>query len=382
MNNQKIIYFDNASKTSPCLEAVNKHHEITISNYANPSSIHALGRRSARLLDQSKEEVLSLFKLNNHQVIYLSSASEANNLAIKGYALRYKNRGNHLITSSYEHPSVLESFKQLENEFGFEVTYLTPNSNGVIEVDKVKEALRKDTILVSIMAVNNEIGSVNPIEEIANILKDYPKIAFHVDACQEVGKLEKEMNFKDVDFISISAHKTYGVIGTAALIKKKNIEVLSLISGGGQEYNFRSSTNDLAGSISFLEALKFSFKNRIEHYQKVRVLYECLKAYILEKNDTYALNSIQDINPYIINFSTKNKKSSVVVEALSNLGIMVSSISACHSSKEKGSHVLKAMGKGDEIANNTIRVSFSYLNTLEEVDALTKALDDIIGAIR
>lgn len=379
MNN---IYFDNAAKTIPYKEVIDKYNEILTSHFANPSSIHILGRKADRLLEQSKEELLSLLKLNNHQVIYLSSATEANNLAIKGYALRYKNRGKHIITTLYEHPSVLESFKQLEKEFGFEVTYISPNEEGVITPEKVKEALRKDTILVSVMAVNNEIGSVNPITDIAKILKDFPKIAFHVDACQALGKLEKEIDYKDVDFISISAHKIYGIIGTAALIKKKNIEVLPLLSGGGQEYNFRSSTSDVAGAVAFVEAIKITFKNRQNHYLKVRALYDKLKNYILEKHDIYALNSIQYANPYILNFSTINKKSSVVVEALSNLGIMVSSISACHSSKEKGSYVVKSLNKSDEISNNTIRVSFSYLNTLEEVDTLIENLDKIIGAIR
>ena len=167
MNNQKIIYFDNASKTSPCLEAVNKHHEITISNYANPSSIHALGRRNARLLDQSKEEILSLFKLNNHQVIYLSSASEANNLAIKGYALRYKNRGNHLITSSYEHPSVLESFKQLENEFGFKLQDNPHINDNYYEIYPIEE----DEMILYIHPRNNLVCAayVENIQELPQV---------------------------------------------------------------------------------------------------------------------------------------------------------------------------------------------------------------------
>ena len=380
-NNLDIIYFDNASKTIPYPEVVDKYNEL-LANYANPSSIHLLGRRNARLLDQSKEELLSLLKLNNHQVIYLSSATEANNLAIKGFALKYKNRGKHIITTSYEHASVLESFEQLKNEFGFEVTYVNPDDSGVVSVDKIKEAIRNDTILVSVMAVNNEIGSVNPIEDIAKLLKQYPKIAFHVDACQAIGKLEKEINYSDVDMFSVSSHKLHGIIGSAALIKKKGLELLPLLSGGGQEYNYRSSTVDLAGSLAMVEAIKISFKNRKNHFEKVKELHDKLEAYINEKPNIYALNSTQNVNPYIVNFSTINKKSSVVVEALSNLGIMVSSISACHSSKEKGSHVVKAIGKSDNLANNTIRVSFSYLNTSEEVDKLIASLDNIIGAIR
>ena len=350
---EEFIYLDNASKTIPYPEVVEKHKEITTSYFANPSSIHVLGNRANRLLDITREEILSLLKLNNHQVLFTSSATESNNLAIKGFVLKYKNRGKHLITSSYEHPSVLEAFKQLEDEFGFEVTYLNPNVDGIITLEEVEHAIRKDTILVSLMAVNNEIGAINPIEEIAELLLKYPKLVFHVDACQAVGKLEKEINYKNVDLITLSSHKIHGVIGTGVLLKKKNLELLPLFSGGGQEYNLRSGTNDLAGAIAFIEALKISLKEEKEHFGHVKELSNVLIDYLNNHQDLYELNLPKEINPYIINFSTKTKKSSVVVEALSNYGIMVSSTSACHSSKQKGSYVVKSLGKSDNIFNNT-----------------------------
>ena len=378
----KIIYLDNASKTIPYNEVVEKYNEVTTSYFANPASIHTLGNRANRLLEKTKEEMLSLFKLNNHQVIFTSSATESNNLAIKGYALKYQNRGKHLIVSSYEHPSVLEAVKQLEDNFGFEISYIEPDSSGVISVQKVEESIRKDTILVSIMAVNNEIGSINPIEEIANLLAKYPKIVFHVDACQAVGKMKQEINYKNVDMFTISAHKVGGIIGTAALIKKKNLELLPLLSGGGQEYGLRSSTVNLAGSVAFLESLKISLKKDKEHYDAVSILANHFLDGLKEMEDYFELNTPSEINPYIINFSSKNKKSSVIVEALGNAGIMVSSTSACHSSKQKGSYVVKAIGKSDNIANNTIRVSFAYTNTIEEVDALLLNLKKIVGEIR
>lgn len=379
---EEFIYLDNASKTIPYPEVVEKYKEITTSYFANPSSIHVLGNRANRLLDITREEILSLLKLNNHQVLFTSSATESNNLAIKGFALKYKNRGKHLITSSYEHPSVLEAFKQLEDEFGFEVTYLNPNVDGIITLEEVEHAIRKDTILVSLMAVNNEIGAINPIEEIAELLLKYPKLVFHVDACQAVGKLEKEINYKNVDLITLSSHKIHGVIGTGVLLKKKNLELLPLFSGGGQEYNLRSGTNDLAGAIAFIEALKISLKEEKEHFGHVKELSNVLIDYLNNHQDLYELNLPKEINPYIINFSTKTKKSSVVVEALSNYGIMVSSTSACHSSKQKGSYVVKSLGKSDNIFNNTVRVSFSYLNKKEDVELLIKCLDKIIGEIR
>ena len=378
----KIIYLDNASKTIPYPEVVEKYNEISSTYFANPSSIHALGARANRELELGKEEILKLFKLANHRVIYVSSATEANNLAIKGAALKYKNRGKHIITSAYEHPSVLEAFRQLADEFGFDVTCLLPDNNGVITAESVKKVLRDDTILVSIMAVNNEIGAINPIEDIAKLLKGYPKVLFHVDAAQEVGKNINPINYQDVDMITISAHKTHGLIGVGALLIKKNIELLPLLSGGGQEYGLRSGTNDLALASAFVAALKISFRDYKKHYEIVKECADILLEYLNAHKDLFELNSPSPINPYIINFSTLTKKGSVVVEALSNNGIMVSSISACHSSKEKGSHVVKALGKSEKIAGNTIRVSLSYLNNKEDMETFIKTLDSIIGAIR
>ena len=378
----KIIYLDNASKTIPYPEVVEKYNEISATYFANPSSIHALGARANRELELGKEEILKLFKLPNHRVIYVSNATEANNLAIKGTALKYKNRGKHIITTAYEHPSVLEAFRQLADEFGFDVTCLLPNSDGVITSESVKKVLRDDTILVSVMAVNNEIGSINPIEDIAKLLKGYPKVLFHVDAAQEVGKNINPINYQDVDMITISSHKTHGLIGVGALLIKKNIELLPLLSGGGQEYGLRSGTNDLALASAFVTALKISFRDYKKHYETVKDCADILLEYLNAHKDLFELNSPSPINPYIINFSTLTKKGSVVVEALSNNGIMVSSISACHSSKEKGSHVAKALGKGEKIAGNTIRVSLSYLNNKEDMETFIKTLDNIIGAIR
>lgn len=378
----KIIYLDNASKTIPYPEVVERFNEVSATYFANPSSIHALGARANRELELGKEEILRLFKLQNHKVIYVSSATEANNLAIKGAALKYKNRGKHIVTSAYEHPSVLEAFRQLEEEFGFEVTCLLPNNDGIITAEAVKKVLRDDTILVSIMAVNNEIGAINPIEDIANLLKDYPKVLFHVDAAQEVGKNLNPINYKDVDMVTISAHKTHGLIGVGALLIKKNIELLPLLSGGGQEYGLRSGTNDLALASAFVAALKISFRDYKKHYETVKECADILIEYLNNHKDLFELNTPRVVNPYIINFSTLTKKGSVVVEALSNNGIMVSSISACHSSKEKGSHVVKALGKSEKIAGNTIRVSLSYLNNKEDIETFISTLESIIGAIR
>ena len=183
-----VIYLDNAATTKVDPEVLNSYNQITLQYFANPSSIHALGQQSSRLLDQSREQILKLFKLTHHEVIFTSGATEANNLAIKGYAFANRTRGNHLITSLTEHPSVLNTFRQLE-KYGFEVTYLPVNKLGQVEVNSLKSAIKENTILVSIMAVNNEIGAINPIKEIGELLKNYPKIAFHVDMTQAIGKV-------------------------------------------------------------------------------------------------------------------------------------------------------------------------------------------------
>ena len=381
MNNNNI-YLDNASTTVVDPRVLLEFNRVQEDYFANPSSIHRLGQEANHLLEKCREDTLRLLNLKNHQLIYLSGATEANNLAIKGTCLRYKNRGKHIITSSYEHPSVLEAFKQLEKEFGFNVTYLEPNKEGIIEVPDLKKEIRDDTIFVSIMAVNNEIGAINPIEEIANLLAKYPKIIFHVDAAQAIGKLEKSIKFDNVDLITLSAHKIHGLVGFGALIKKKNLELLPLLSGGGQEYNLRSGTNDLAGAFAFEKAIEIALDNQEENFQKVSLLAEKVIEYLKSKPEHYELNLPKVINPYILNFSTITKKGSVIVEALSNNGIMVSSVSACSSNKQKQSHVVKALNKSDKIANNTVRVSLDASNTNEEIDKFLSNLDKIIGEIR
>ena len=377
-----IIYLDNASTTK--LDPVVKETFSSALDkyYANPSSIHKLGQEANYLLNKTKDEILGLLKCSDHQVIFTSGATESNNLAIKGVCLRYKNRGNHIITSIYEHPSVLEAFKQLKKEFGFEVTYLYPNSDGIISAQDVKKALKKETIFVSIMAANNEIGSVNPIEEIADLLKEYPKVIFHSDAAQLIGKTNKNINFNKIDLLTISAHKMHGLVSSGVLIKRKKIELLPLASGGGQEYNFRSGTNDLASALAFKKTLELALSTSKERYLHVENLANRLISYLKSIPDLYELNLPKEINPYIINFSSIKKKGSVVVEALSNAGIMVSSISACHSSKEKGSYVVASLGKSELISNNTVRVSLDYLNTNEDIDTFVSTLDKIIKDIR
>ena len=369
----RIIYLDNAATTLVNPEVLDSYNKTKNQYFANPSSIHISGQESSRLLSKAREQILSLLNVNDDELIFTSGATEANNLAIKGYALRYQNRGKHLITTVIEHPSVLEAFKQLEDSFGFEVTYLPVNKNGVIDINDLKKAIRKDTILVSIMAVNNEVGSVNDITEISNLLKDYPLIAFHCDVTPGIGKIN--LPYEKMDMFSFSGHKIHGLNSSGALIKRKKIELLPLLSGGGQENNFRSGTNDVALAVSLAKAMRLSISSLDQNYSKIKQFSEVLLTYLKDNPSLYEINSFTD--PYIVNFSTLTKKASVVVESLSTRGIMVSSVSACHAKKEPISYVVKALGKSDELAHNTIRVSFSSDNNIEDVNALIFNLKNI-----
>ena len=375
----KIIYLDNASTSKVHPEVLDSYNKITLNHFANPSSIHQLGQEANRLLEKSREQILSLFNLKHHEVIFTSGATEANNLAIKGYALANRSRGNHIITCAVEHPSVLNTVKQLE-KYGYEITILPVNNKGVVEVNTLKNAIKDNTILVSIMAVNNETGAINPIKEIADLLKDYPKIAFHVDMTQAIGKVNIPLD--NIDMFSFAGHKIHGLLGSGALIKEKKIILEPINNGGGQENNLRSGTNTLALSASLAKALRLAIKGEKESYEKVSNLRDYLLNYLKDNPDLYHLNSYDMNNPYIVNFSLLNHKASVVVEALSNRGIMVSSLSACHSKNEDYSYVVYAMTNDMKLAHNTIRVSFSYENTVDDVNALIRALKQIMKEIK
>ena len=373
-----LIYLDNAATTACNNEVLEAYVKAKTSYFANPSSIHAEGQQANRLLDKARESILSILNCKNHEVIFTSGATESINLAIKGYALKYQNRGKHIISTEIEHPAVKESLIQLKELLNFDITFLNVDSKGIIDLNELKNAIRKDTILVSVMAVNNEVGAIEPIREITSLLKNYPSIAFHSDITQAIGKIDLPLN--DIDMFSFSGHKIHGLNSTGALIKKKNLDILPITSGGGQENNFRSGTNDVAGAVSLAKALRLTFEKMKENYKNIKVLHDKLEAYILSKPDLYYLNS--GLNPYIVNFSTLTKKASVIVEGLSNNNIMVSSTSACHAHKEPISEVVLAMSNDMNLAKNTIRVSFDENNKISDVDTLINVLESLIKEVK
>ena len=374
-----MIYFDNASSTKPIKECLDTFYNESLNNYFNPSSIHEGAMHLSANINRIKANFLKCLKLDDkYEVIFTSGASESNNLAIIGYALKNRNRGNKLITSKVEHESVLNVFRYLET-LGFLVTYLDVNKEGKIDLETFKKTIDKDTILVSLMPVNNEVGFILNIKEISEIIKMYPKCVLHCDAAQTLGK--ERFDYQLADLITISAHKIYGIKGIGALIKKKKISLMPLIHGGGQENGLRSGTLDYPAIASFNVSLNYITTNFENFYKKTLVLQDYLLKE-LSKIDEIVINTSKNSSPYVVNFSFKTKKASVIVEALSNRGIYCSSVSACNSKKEESSYVLKAIGRSEKEAHNSLRISLSKDNTFEECEEFIKVLKELIAIIR
>lgn len=372
-----MIYFDNAATTKVDNGVLESFNMAIKEFFANSSSTHLEGFKSANIEKKARLQVANLFSADERDVIFTSGATESNNLAIKGVALKYKNRGKHIITTSIEHLSVLNACKDLE-KYGFEVTYINPNENGIVSWESVKKVIRDDTILVSIMAVNNEVGTIEPIEEIAEKLKDYPKIHFHTDATQAIGKID--INYNNVDLISLSGHKIHSFKAAGVLIKRSNTQIEPLFSGGGHQYDMRSGTTNVPGEIALAKALRIAFEKQKERYEYVMTL----KMHLIERIKeipSVIINSNDCCSPFIFSFCC-SKKGSVVAEALSNKKIYVSTKSACSSRKNGESYVLRAINKSDWICSNSIRLSFSYENTLHEIDIFIDELKDVISKIK
>ena len=370
-----MIYFDNAATTSPLNEVLDLYLKATKEYPGNSSSTHALGRKSLRALDQAREEILNVFGLSStHSLIFNSGATEGNNLAIKGIARYYSNRGKKIITSSVEHPSVTNVFKELEKE-GFEVVYLPVTSEGKVDPSSLEEAMDNNTILVSIMGVNNEVGAINDISKLADIVHKYPKAFFHSDMTQAIGKVK--MPYNKVDLFTYSSHKLGGLRGDGALIYLKKIRFAPTNDGGGQEGGFRSGTVDVPTALTQALAIKEAKKSMQNKLEKVNEINKTLRKSLLEL-DEVTFNSPDDATPFLLNFSLKHKKASVILEALSQREIYVSSVSACSSKGEPISNVLLAMGKNEGDARNSLRLSFNGDSSLEEVEEFMNNFKEVI----
>jgi cysteine desulfurase len=381
-----MIYLDNSATTKPFPEVIDSFVTVATKYFGNPSSLHELGMKSERLLTQAREQIAAALKVKPSEIVFTSGGTEANNFAIKGVAFQYRHRGKHIITTAIEHPSVSEPCQQLE-QLGFEVTYLPVNEHGMVTAEQVKKALREDTILVSVMHVNNEVGAIQPVEEIGALLAHYPKTIFHVDRVQGISKVPLDMKKARIDLCTMSAHKFHGLRGAGILYVRQGIRLSPLLAGGGQEMQLRSGTENVPAIVAMAKALRIA----LEKYDKqIDYLHEVKQAWL---NELKAIPEIQ-INtpvehsaPHIINFSLKHgMKPEVFVHELAKSDIFVSTTSACSSKKKAPSKTLLAMGVGEERAESGIRISLSFENTLEEIPlavaAMKKAIEKLSEVTR
>ncbi len=377
-----MIYLDYAASTPPDAQVMESFLKVSNEYYANNGAVHKLGSEAHSLYIKAKEQIARMLKTEIDELFFTSGATEANNQAIKGFALKYQERGKHLITSVVEHPSVYEAFKQLEEYFGFEVTYLKPNSQGIIEVEEVSKAIRKDTILVSLMHVNNEIGSITNIEEIGALLSEHRKIAFHVDLTQSIGKIDFDLRKMNIDMASFSSHKIYGLKSSGLLYKRKSIELLPLLSGGKQQGGLRAGTFSTAHCVATAKAIRIALQTKEEHYLYVKKLHDYVKEKISEIDNIVINTPAESYSPYILNFSVINIKPETFLRAMSDEGIYLSTKSACSKTRNIRSRVIAAITEDEKVISTPIRVSFSHHIKLHELETIVSKIEKNINKLR
>ena len=367
-----MIYFDNAATTKIYDDALTSYVQVSQKFFGNPSSLHQLGVDAYQVLTKARAQVASLLSVQPEEIFFTSGGTESNNWAIKGTALEKSVFGKHIITTKIEHPSVIQTCKQLER-FGFEVTYLDVDSKGIVSIDQLKESLRKDTILVSVMAVNNEVGAVQPIAEIAKVLEEYPSIHFHVDCVQAVERASQLLSIGRIDLLSLSAHKFHGPRGVGIMYKKFGRKIQALLTGGGQEKGERSTTENLPGIVATTKALRMALEEESVTGELRSQLWKELAT-----KPEIRIFSPEDGASHVLCFAIKGVRGEVVVHAFENHGIYISTTSACSSKKADSSSTLYAMDVPTEWATGAVRVSFSNDNTKEEVEQFINVLHQLM----
>lgn len=371
-----MIYLDNSATTRPDPAVVESFQKSSEKFFANPSSLHQLGGTAEKLLHTARQQAASILQTDPGEILFTSGGTEGNNIAIKGIAFEHQERGKHIITSAVEHPSVEETVFSLE-KFGFEITVLPVSEEGVVSVSDVEEAIREDTILVSIMHVNNETGAIQPVEAIGEVLKKYPKLFFHVDAVQSIGKVPLDIKGAGIDLCTFSGHKIHGLKGTGLLYVNKQTALFPLFHGGGQERGLRSGTENVAGAVSFVKALRLIGENYKQKYHLLVKMHDFLWEE-MEKIDGVIINSPKEGAPHILNVSVPGIKPEVIIHMLGEQGIYISTKSACSSKEKDESKILAACGLPREIAISGLRISLSYHNTMEEMEKTVKALKEAV----
>ncbi|EMB89743.1 putative aminotransferase [Streptococcus mutans NMT4863] len=363
-----MIYFDNSATTLPYPEAIKTYEEVATKIFGNPSSLHQLGGQSSRILQASRQQIAELLGKRTDEVFFTSGGTEGDNWVIKGLAFEKQRYGKHIIVSDIEHPAVKESAKWLQTQ-GFEVDFAPVDKKGFVKVDVLAKLLRPDTILVSIMAVNNEIGSVQPIKAISKLLADKASISFHVDAVQAIGKIATDDYLTDrVDFATFSGHKFHSVRGVGFIYKKAGKKISPLLNGGGQEAGFRSTTENVAGIAAMAKALRIVLdKAKIGQKQLLamkRILFDSLSHY----DDVILFSEMEYFAPNILTFGIKGVRGEVLVHAFEEHDIYISTTSACSSKAGKPAGALISMGISSKLAKTAVRLSLDENNDMSQVE--------------
>lgn len=371
-----LIYLDNVAASFVEDEVLDIFYNTTKKYYANPNSIHKLGREENKMISDSTLRIANMLKVLKDEIIYTSGATESNNLAIKGLCLSYKNYGKHILISSLEHNSITSSVVSLER-LGFEVEVIPVTDKGIVDIESLKNMLRDDTILVSVTSVDSELALRQPIEEIATILKDYPNCHFHTDATQSIGKVT--IDYSNVDLITINPHKFHGLDNFGILVKKKNVRLTPLIEGGKSTTIYRAGTPSLANVLALEKALEIALTNQEARYNYLKELGDMIKSHLSEYKNV-SINSRENSLPSIINFSLIGEKALTILDKFEEHNIILSAKTSCCPITTT-SKLVYALTKDKQKASSSIRVSLSYKTTKEEVEEFMKVFDLIYKEI-
>lgn len=375
-----MIYLDNAATTKADQDVIDAFVKVNQLLYFNPNSPHQAGLQAEQVLKQAKEEIDSALNLNHlYHIVFTSGATESNNMALKGIAYRKRETANEIITSVLEHPSVLEVMRYLEEKQGFKLKYVDVKSDGKIDTEHLKSLMSDKVGLVTCMYVNNIMGQIQPIQDIVNILKDYPRAHLHVDAVQALGKVS--MNLNGVDSLSLSGHKFNGLKGQGLLIIKNIQNIEPVVHGGGQEYGLRSGTVNLPMAVSMVKSIKLTMGRLDEASRKLNKMNQSVRTFLEEFRGVY-INSPKDSAPQIINVSFPGVKGEVLVNAFSKHGVMISTTSACSSKRGKLNEVLLAMGVPDTRIEGSIRISMGVHTTEEDIQRFKEVFEQVYEEVK
>lgn len=371
-----MIYLDYSATTPVNKEVLDTFVKTCIDYPGNPNSLHTLGVDAKNLIESATEQIANILKINSNEIIYTSGSSESNNLALKGIALKYQNRGKHIITTEYEHSSIYGPLGYLQS-LGFEVDFVKSKEDGTINLEELDNLMREDTILVTVNAINSEIGIIQPLKEISKVVKKYKNCFFHADITQAMGKIQ--IDFSDLDLASFSAHKFYGIKGIGCLYKRENIKLEPLIHGGKSTTVFRSGTPALPLICSLSKALRLAYEDIETKYKKVEELNKYLIDNLSKYKNVY-INSNDKCLPYVLNISVVGIKPETFVHALENHEVYISTQTACSSEKETSASVL-ALTNDEKRASSSLRISLSYQTTKEELESFLKIFEDCYNSL-